>query len=124
MLVAGCVYRHGAIVPERHWRIEFSPPHGPQINGVEVEQTAGELVVTGFGTQAGSKGGIEVEAARADGEVLGRAKATILPPFPVPKRGYDYRFRAVLPFVPPDGSVVRVIYRESISGSQDGTEPR
>lgn len=112
ILFAGCAYRHGDVVREGNLRIELSPPSGPEIYGVNFEKSDGRFIVTGFGKRPTPYGRVDVVIASKNGEVLGRTEATILPPLPVPKRSYNYRFRAVLPWVPPDGSLVRVRYRE------------
>lgn len=112
VIAGGCAYRHGDIVRQGNLRIELSPPTGPQLYGVYVEQSADQLVVSGFGKRPNTEGRVEVQIVRSDGEVLARAEATMLPPLAVPKRSYNYRFRAVLPLIPPDGSVVRVLYHE------------
>lgn len=112
MIGAGCGYRHGDLVRDGMLRIELEPPNSPVFFGVFVEQRGNEFVVTGFGKRPSRQGCVEVQVVRAEGEVLGRKEAEILPPLAVPKRTYNYRFRAVLPLVPPDGSVVRVLYSE------------
>lgn len=112
LLGAGCGYRHGDLARSGTLRIELSPPSGPVFYGVSVDQHGGEFVVTGFGKRPSRYGEIEVQIVRPAGEVLGRKKAKILKPLPVPNRSYNYRFRAVLPLVPPDGSVIRVLYHE------------
>ncbi len=112
MIGAGCGYRHGDLVRDGMLRIELEPPNSPVFFGVFVEQQGGEFVVTGYGKRPNRFGEVEVKVVRADGEVIGRKVATLLPPLAVPKRTYNYRFRAVLPLLPPNGSVVRVLYRE------------
>ncbi|GJQ27787.1 MAG: hypothetical protein HBSAPP02_28190 [Phycisphaerae bacterium] len=112
MIGAGCAYRHGDLARSGTLRIELVPPTGPVFYGVFIEQQGGEFVVTGYGKRPNGRGVVEVQVVRPDGEVLGRRMATLLPPLAVPKRTYNYRFRAVLPLVPPDGSVVRVLYSE------------
>ena len=124
LISAGCAYRHGDLVRDRNWRIEILQPSGSEILGINVEERDGQIVVTGFGRYRTPQGRIIVEIASEDGDVLGRATATLLPPLAVPKRGYNYRFKAIIPSIPPAGSVIRVEYRQSGSCRVDYNDAR
>lgn len=108
----GCGYRHGDLARNGTLRIETSPPTGSLFYGIYVEQSDIRFIVTGFGKRPTPYGRVEVEVVGPAGKMLDRTTAELLPPLPVRNRSYNYRFRAVLPFIPQDGSVIRVRYQE------------
>ncbi|RIK63133.1 MAG: hypothetical protein DCC65_16405 [Planctomycetota bacterium] len=115
----GCAYRHGDIVRDGCYRIETTPPAGPIFYGVNVEREDGRFIVSGFGKRPTPHGSVEVQIVGPAGEILDSKTADLLRPLAVRNRSYNYRFRAVLSQVPPDGSMIRVHYHESAADRAD-----
>lgn len=110
---SGCALQHGDYALDGRLRIELSPPTGPLFYGVEVTQRGDELLVSGFGRRPKPRGHVEIVVIAPDGALLARSCADALPPAAVPNRSYNYRFKALLPVVPPPGSTLRVTYADS-----------
>lgn len=110
LLCGGCALRHGDYAFEGKLRVEVSPPSGPLFYGIQVEQSDGGLIVSGFGRRPSANGDVEINVIGSDGSSLARVRADLLPPLPVPNRTYNYRFRASVPLIPPPGSTLRVAY--------------
>lgn len=120
LLSGGCALRHGDYALEGKLRIELSPPTGPLFYGVQVSQSGDELVVSGFGRRPEPRGHIDVVVVGPDGTTLAQARADPLPPLAVPKRTYNYRFRASMRIIPPAGSTLRVVYITTTDRKDDG----
>lgn len=110
LLSGGCSLHHGDYALEGKLRIELSPPSSPLFYGIQVTQLDDELVVSGFGRRPTPYGHVEVFVLAPDSTPLAEVRADLLPPAPVPNRGYNYRFRASVPLIPPAGSTLRVVY--------------
>lgn len=108
--LSGCGYRHGDMALDGKLRIELSPSNGSCFNGIFVEERASHLLVSGFGHRPAHYGNIEVSLIASDGAALATTRVPLLPPLPVPKRSYDYRFEAILPVVPSEPSTLRVTF--------------
>lgn len=119
VLCGGCALHDGDFALDRKLRIELSPPAGPLFYGVQVAQRGDELIISGFGRRPTPRGHVEVVVIGSEGTTLAQARADPLPPRAVPNRGYNYRFKASLPVVPPAGSTVRVAYVESSASEME-----
>lgn len=113
LLCGGCALRHGDYALEGKVRVELSPPSGPLIYGIQIEQSSRELVVSGFGRRPTADGYVEIFLISPDGALLAQVQAELLPPLPVPNRTYNYRFSASVPLIPPADSTLRVVYAEA-----------
>lgn len=107
---SGCGLRHGDHALAGNLRIETSPARGPLFQGIKVQQQDDKLLVSGYGRRSRAGGHVEISLINPDGETLARVHADLLPPLPVPNRGYNYRFRAVLTTIPSAGSILRIVY--------------
>ncbi len=110
MFGGGCALRHGDYALDGKLRIELSPPTGPLFYGIQVDQRADELIVSGFGRRSRTCGHVEVSVVGPDGGRLANVRAAPLPPRAVPNRSYNYRFEASLPVVAPPGSTLCIAY--------------
>lgn len=120
LLSGGCALRHGDYALEGEVRVELSPPSGPLFNGIQIEQSECELVVSGFGRRPSADGYVEIFLISPEGALLAQVQAELLPPLPVPNRTYNYRFRASVPLIPPAGSTLRVVYVEAADPKGEG----
>lgn len=122
LLTGGCALRHGDYALGDALRIETSPARGPLFQGIEVKQQNDKLLVSGYGRRSEPKGHVVISLIDPAGEPLARVRADLLPPLPVPNRGYNYRFKAALKIIPAIGSVLRVVYVCCTDAAAEGME--
>lgn len=124
LFIGGCALQHGDYALDGRLRVELSPQSGPLFYGIEVKQRGDDLVVSGFGKRPTPRGYVEILVMGPDGESLAQVRTETLRPHPVRGSSANYRFEAILPVIPPNGSTLRVTYVLPDSESKQETDQK
>lgn len=119
ILVAGCATNDPAYVNEASVLVECVPSEDAHISDVHVYEDGDELVIYGKVKRAANnccdavRGHVDIGVVSRDGLVLD-VISVLYSPRNIPKvRSRSSRFTATLPYIPPDGMILAIVYQSS-----------